>query len=76
MPSENPIQRTKLLARISNTESAIKVDGATGSVRVMLDIAKSDEDLVALFISLIGQEFEIKIDGHDKTSEQRIRYYG
>lgn len=62
-------------AKIAKTENAIKIDGEFGQVRVILDIIKGDEDILTLFHSLIGTEFEITINGHDDT-QTHIRYYG
>lgn len=61
-------------ARISETENAIKIDGDKKLIRVMLDIQGGAETLSLLF-SLIGQEFEITLNGHDDTSAT-IRYFG
>lgn len=60
-------------AKIAKTESAIKIDGEDGSIRVTLNIYGGEETL-ALFYSLIGSEFEIEINGINPASA--IRYYG
>lgn len=65
-----------MIGKISKTENAIKVDGESGTIRLMIDVIESDEDAVAFFIGLIGQEFEITINGSNATTQKRIRYYG
>ena len=65
-----------MIAKISKTENAIKVDGETGIVRVMLDVIEGDDNLVAFFIDLIGEEFEITINGINDTQTKRKRYFG
>lgn len=66
-----------MIAKISKTENAIKVDGETGTPRIMLDIVSGDrEEILSLFVSLIGQEFEITINGSNATSQKPKRYYG
>lgn len=66
-----------MIAKISKTENAIKIDGESGTPRIMLDIIGGDrEEILSLFVSLIGVEFEITVNGNDATAQKRQQYYG